>query len=356
MKYLHPVALLLALSISVHGQVIEADTDLITLAEVDGNYSVSKQNNDTLYTIDIAQDSAVTAHLQLYLTQLRDRSIDIDMLSLYQLLLEPLEPLQYHLIILRQGNLTALPIAGLVKQKPLGHESYKQHDYLLNDHTLTYQVNVESYQRALEHPVSGKGTLLLLPDEESEDREYLKEIRNIRDDFGGEVVALAAQTMQLSDKLQQARIIHMSGVGNVGRDGLEVDGDILRTDAELLSIGEVSPSDQEWITRLIGQGTKAVLYRPTDDFTTSRRRIITRFYKYLFDGDRKQDAIRSAQLHYVNSASSSEEAHPAYWATWQLYGDVKSIDGNVPTNLYWLLIVIMIGLFILIKRSGTRLY
>ncbi|MCR9055441.1 MAG: CHAT domain-containing protein, partial [bacterium] len=49
------------------------------------------------------------------------------------------------------------------------------------------------------------------------------------------------------------------------------------------------------------------------------------FYKYLAEGAPKDEALRSAQLKYLDQQPSNFAKHPAFWAAFSAVGDMAPI-------------------------------
>jgi CHAT domain-containing protein/tetratricopeptide (TPR) repeat protein len=87
-----------------------------------------------------------------------------------------------------------------------------------------------------------------------------------------------------------------------------------------------------------------------NDYTSSQ--LMPMFYKNLFDGFRKDKALRKAKLDYLNSAAM-EQAHPFYWAGFVGFGDGQAIkQQNSYSKFYWIggFAILVIGFF-LIRKS-----
>ena len=81
--------------------------------------------------------------------------------------------------------------------------------------------------------------------------------------------------------------------------------------------------------------------------------IMTNFYKHLKSGQNRNEALHSAKLDYLKSASLSEQS-PYYWASFILIGDNDSITSNhISLWLYLLIGIIsfLILLFILKRKK-----
>jgi CHAT domain-containing protein len=84
-----------------------------------------------------------------------------------------------------------------------------------------------------------------------------------------------------------------------------------------------------------------------DDEATER--IMTYFYKYLSDGETKDEALKNAKLDYLKNTTDELLKHPYYWSGFVLTGNT---DALVESHNYWLYISILplIGIGFLRKR------
>ncbi len=63
---------------------------------------------------------------------------------------------------------------------------------------------------------------------------------------------------------------------------------------------------------------------PVNDLTTQR--LMAAFHDKLFAKESKDEALRQAKLEIINSAQTSLEAHPFFWAGFIAIGDMRAID------------------------------
>lgn len=84
------------------------------------------------------------------------------------------------------------------------------------------------------------------------------------------------------------------------------------------------------------------------------RKLMTNFYKYLGEGEGKDEALQLAKLDYLNN---NAEAHPFYWAGFVLVGDDKPIVEDSWLQTYWWMILlgvsILIGSFLILRRYSS---
>ncbi|MEL7148007.1 MAG: CHAT domain-containing protein, partial [Bacteroidota bacterium] len=83
--------------------------------------------------------------------------------------------------------------------------------------------------------------------------------------------------------------------------------------------------------------------------------IMKSFYKYLADGEPKDEALRLAKLDYLESAPATAQ-HPFHWNNFVVFGDVSSL--KVPFVWYkawWVWVVFTLFLSAALVY-GKRLY
>ncbi len=93
-------------------------------------------------------------------------------------------------------------------------------------------------------------------------------------------------------------------------------------------------------------GAKSVLQTLWTIDDKSSMQISQSFYNNLALGASKTSALKSAQLNYIEQASS-QEAHPYYWAAYQLYGNNKGLKLEIAkTEKKWYLALLStLGIF-----------
>ena len=83
--------------------------------------------------------------------------------------------------------------------------------------------------------------------------------------------------------------------------------------------------------------------------------ILPRFYYLYSHGFRKDEALRTAKINYLKSVNVEIEAHPVFWSGFVLYGNNKPYKES-PWRLYYVLLVLLAGLFILISFLAMKNY
>ncbi len=86
--------------------------------------------------------------------------------------------------------------------------------------------------------------------------------------------------------------------------------------------------DRDLQNNLISRGAKAVIASPYETVDQSSAFIFKKFYRYLKQGIRVEDALHKAKLDYLKSQKGSL-AHPIYWSTYELTTNVRDLKLNI---------------------------
>ena len=349
--------LFLLSSFSAFGQVdleglLEPKMDLIEIQEQGDAWLVSRTSVDTLMekSLSISQFE----ELLDYKKRVLSNQDSIDFYRPYEILLKPFEPLQRQIILIAPPIFEDFPFASLCTEAILGHENYKQHPYIIQKHSISTQVDLSTWKAMTDIEVNDGNTVLLVEDVEDREAPLIIEAKSIRDDFGGLVLDLNGEWIEA---IQEARIVHISSPVKLNSQ-LSIQENSLRISPELLSLNGPVEIDNVFanIRYLKELGTKSMVLNHGAYIPKVSSTIINHFYKNLFDGDRKHDALQKAQKKYIRKKTDPREAHPYYWAGWKVYGDIKSINNTVNPYFYLLIIALLLFFYILIKRSNVKMY
>jgi hypothetical protein len=335
-------------------QDIESTLDIITLAEVDGVYTVSKTNSDTTYTIVLDSSIVIKEVLEQYRAELATPDGDVDIYTPFAYVIAPIYPLAEQVLVYRKGDFADFVIEALSPKQTLGHESWKQHDYLVKTHSFYYGTSIPSHTASVDRAIQGDGTAIVVQSADSVEHPTVILARDIRDNFGGAIVDLAEPEVA-RNTANGARIIHFGPVATLKDDGIWLKRRV-DIQAEFVTYLSLSPVNEVGVDHLLKRSIKSILVANGAKKIKANQRMINKYYKQLFDGDRKHDALATAIRDYIRNVSGVTNAHPYYWTSIRQYGDIKSVDGNVPSRLYWILILVMIALFVMLRKSGGRLY
>lgn len=93
---------------------------------------------------------------------------------------------------------------------------------------------------------------------------------------------------------------------------------------------------------------------PVNDAATAK--LMGLFYKYLAKGQEKDEALRNAKLEYLENADPAQ-AHPFYWGSFVVVGDVSPLSFVQPYRKWWYLgggVVFLIIVVFLMQRKKKR--
>jgi CHAT domain-containing protein len=85
-------------------------------------------------------------------------------------------------------------------------------------------------------------------------------------------------------------------------------------------------------------GAEAILMSQWAVEDASTASLMTQFYKYLFEGSSKAEALQRAQQAFISGQTGATRGyqHPVFWAAFQLVGSVRALQpgGNLPASAY----------------------
>ena len=81
--------------------------------------------------------------------------------------------------------------------------------------------------------------------------------------------------------------------------------------------------------------------------------IMDKFYQYLSEGKRKDEAMRLSKLNYLVNAKGFE-SHPVYWAQFLVNGDTKPLKEKSPRYVWLLFFAILIISLLFVKRKAIH--
>ena len=323
--------------------------------------------------------------------------------QLYQKLIAPIKAdLPRKLIIVPDGILGYLPFDALLTKPPEQNHSFKSHDYLLQEHEISYSYSATLLEEMQSAPDDkGNKQLLAFAPSFEENTTFFTSIKTRRDGlgpllynipeaesinaiFGGDIFSgTTATKSQFTEHSQEYRILHLATHGKANdqigdysflafaepsdstedpklyvRDlyNLRLNADMVVLSACETGIGELQRG--EGIISLARgfsyAGAKSIITTLWSVNDASTKELMESFYQYLKDGQTKDAALRQAKLDYLN-AHTNDEAHPFFWAGFIPIGDMSVIEPISAFHWWWmiggLLFVGMIW-FIFRKRSG----
>jgi hypothetical protein len=348
---------LLFLSFSALGQnkldgLLEPNMDFFQIEEKGDSLQVTLIRLDSVIVHNITRNGL--KELMAYKAGVLSKIDTIDFYRPYQLLFKPFEPLQRQLVISEPPSFRDFPYASLCTEATLNHENFKQHPYLIKKHSISTQVNMSSWKSMTDAEVTQGSTVLVVQDLNEREAPLIIEAKSIRDDFGGLLLDLS---QEWQDAIKAARIVHINVPFQIGEE-VEVAGKTIEFSPELLTINGPQKDYKPLInfSQLQNIGIKSMVVNHGHYTPKNSSNIINHFYKNLFDGDRKHDALKKAQKKFIQKKTDPKEAHPYYWAGWKVYGDIKSVNNTVNPYFYLLIIGLLLFSYILIKKSNVKMY
>jgi len=300
--------------------------------------------------------------------------------DLYTLLVAPLVPLlKKYLIIVPDDELSYLPFEALLVAMPTKSHRFYNHPYWLEQQGISYNFSATIWHQQNEQAAPTFEDLSIAAFapfcKPSEDAwasiadnvlkggdqkvqplyQSKREVEKIVELFSGEVFLNEAASIDQFEKVgKQYPILHLSTHGSANnlpkneayillasRDTMEQAAKIYLSDiasyripAKLVVVSAcesgVGPLDQGEgiisLTRAFTQaGTKSLLNSlwKVDDQATAD--LMIRFYEYLKQGQRKDEALQNAKSDFIKSAKDPEKSHPYYWASFILTGQTHSL-------------------------------
>jgi len=285
------------------------------------------------------------------------------------------------LLIIPDGPLGHLPFSALVKNDQ-PQKNYKHLEYLLYDHPINYAYSLSLIDYDLGHGGQSKYQkpfLGIAPVyEQSNNFLYLNHSENtierISKKLGGDKLLKSAATkQQFMSVAGQYQMIHISSHAQA-LDSLSVYSWISFSDhqlpdeddhklylselyalsipAELVILGACETGagkfrNGEGVMSLargfIHAGTKSVITTLWPVSNNATNQIMSGFYDHLMTGQAKHEALRQAQLDYLQDSNTDGlGAHPFFWAAYIPLGDTNPIQSTRSSNKYWMALIILV--------------
>lgn len=304
------------------------------------------------------------------------------------------------LIVITDGALGHLPFEVFLTEKATLAQSYADLPYLLKDYRVSYNYSATLFKENAAEP-EGEGNNQLLAMAASYDGEgsaakvrsmYYRSLRNVlqplpaaerevkalSEDFEGlGLIGKSASERSFKQHAADYSLLHlaMHSVANREQPSLSSlvfteDGDTLEDN--FLQAHEIARMQLQAQLVVLsacetgfgkfqqGEGVMSLarsfmyagvpsvvvsLWQVSDESTSL---IMQDFYNELFDGHKKDDALRTAKLRYLEKAEGVE-AHPAFWAAFVQIGDARPLDLAGQRMTWWSLAALAVGgVFILL--------
>ena len=305
--------------------------------------------------------------------------------TLYKQLVAPLEKhLTESVVIVPGGRLGYVPFDALLRTRPERPDAFRDHDYLLRHHRISYAYSATLLGR-MRHRGASKATSSFLgvaprfTGRTGTARHLVHnrtEVERLRERLGGRVLVDTSATLARFRALaQDYRLLHLATHGKANdetgeysyiafapsADSTEASrlyvNELynLRLDADLVVLSACESGTGEWqkgegiigMTRgLAYAGARSVLTTLwlVDDKTSLH--LMEAFYAELAEGRVKDEALRRARLAYINN-QPHRRAHPYFWAAYTPVGDMAPLESPPPPPAprqarWWLLACLLL--------------
>lgn len=302
------------------------------------------------------------------------------------------------LMVVTDGQLGHLPFEVFLTQPTPEAMSYAELPYLLKDYRISYNYSATLFKENAEEPVK-EGNYELLAMAASYEGNgskaadlrsaYYRSLRNVLQPLPAaqqEVEALsmnfeglgllgsAASERAFKERATNYSLLHlaMHSVANQAQPSLSSlvfteDGDTLEDNfLQAYEIAQMQLKAQLVVLSACetgfgkfqqGEGVMSLarsfmyagvpsvvvsLWQVSDESTSL---IMQHFYDALFEGHRKDDALREAKLRYLETAKGLQ-AHPAYWGAFIQIGDSRPMDLSSQRMTWWSIAALGAGLFL----------
>lgn len=306
--------------------------------------------------------------------------------ELFETLIPPGTVVHRKLIIIPDGALHYIPLGTLISEAPEDSgRDYAQLPYLIRDHELCYSPSSTHWLASQSRLAKGKGYSGFAPTYEGVELQgnlkplsfNVEEVTAVQElTSGSAFVSEDCVESAFAQSAKSAGIIHMamhtilndqdpiySGflfdhAEDSTYDGFLTTGEIYNLDlsSQLVVLSSCNTGDGELVR---GEGVMSLARGfsysgcpsimmslwECDDLST--RDIVTSFFKEIKNGKTKSEALRTAQLQYLDGAIG-HSAHPYYWSGMALIGNDDAIDISEPSSMIW---YILAGLFLVVVAA-----
>lgn len=331
---------------------------------------------------------------------------------LYQHLIEPLELEQEttQLYILPDNFLNYLPFDALLTQKQVVEQgkfpNYVELPYLLKKVKISYTFSATTWFQQCQLAASPNNQLvafapsfdnapLALQRSPTSQLDYKlgnlkgskQEVEDIKDLFPSTLkIGKEATKTAFLEHISKAKIIHLATHGLLNEEngayssiafapdssnnnllyafelyGLEMNADLVVLSACNTALGKWKAGEgvMSLARGFTSTGCKSIVMSLWAVADQSAPTILPDFYRYLAKGEDKSTALQQAKLNYLKSADANG-AHPYYWASLTLTGDISPLattsNNNFSDKLKLLIlggIVILLLLIVVLKKRFT---
>lgn len=303
--------------------------------------------------------------------------------ELYELVFKPIEPplTGNRIIIIPSGILGYLPFEALLTNTPDDYNDFGGHSYLIQRYQISYDYSATQLYETTSKTSSGKGNIQFAPayngDTLKLSREALDmvlhqlkfnrlEATTVNKLIGGRLFIDSLATKEAFLKYGPgAKLIHLATHGKANDENgefsylafypssnghndellfvkdlynLQLNAEMVVLSACETGIGEYQRG--EGILSLArgflfaGASSIVTTLWSIDDRASSQ--IVEGFYQNLKEGQKKDEALRNAKLHYLKKYKGSNRSHPLFWAAFVPVGKMEAVPGSSHQTVYWL--------------------
>ncbi len=312
---------------------------------------------------------------------------------LFQKLISPLvaDGLPKQLIIIPDGILGYVPFDALLQELPASGAPFRDFDFLIREHQISYNYSAVLWQEMREQPIQGRGKVLgVAPSFEVRTTDLAleghtrgnlgpldfnqPEVKSIKRMVGGK--ALIDQQATKAAFLSLApdyRILHLSthGLANnrIGKASflafteipdsidenerlyvrelynLDLNAEMVVLSACETGIGELQGGEGV-ISLARGfsyAGAKSIIMTLWKVDDAKSKELMVHYYRYLKEGLTKSAALQQSKLDIIAN-SRNDLAHPFYWASFVPMGDMSPVSLK-PGISWW--VILLVGIILL---------
>ncbi len=315
--------------------------------------------------------------------------------KLYQYLIAPVEELlKAQLVIIPDGELGYLSFGALLNELPEQILELNTHPYLIRDYAISYNYSVRLLKEMNERkskktlqPYLGLAPQFLKGNEKGLNQlKYNgEEVQGVHDMMGGEVLFNeAASKSNFLKRQSDFKVLHLATHGKAnsaagdysflafsetaekkGEEALLFVKEVynMSTNAEMVVLSACETGAGELqrgegvasIARSFSYaGAKSLLATQWSVDDKATHDLMQLYFGKIKAGLPKDQAMRQAMLAYFDSHGKAK-AHPYYWASFVLIGNVQSLSfqSGVPL-MFWGLPVLMLGVLLLVRRKSVK--
>jgi len=272
-----------------------------------------------------------------------------------------------HILIIPDADLQNIPFEALITNK-------NSNDYLIKSNSISYAYSMsfllhnQAAKRETTTDFVGFAPVTFNYENLSNLNKSEDELTAIQSSIGGDTYLKAeADKTTFLKHGSQSKIVHLATHAEVSSDPWVAFSDTslklhelythkINADLVVLSACNTAVGEQfqgEGVFSLSrgffysGANTVMSSHWSVNDKSTAT--IMTTFYSNLKDGKSKSEALRNAQLSYLNNHELTQ-ASPYYWAPFVLVGDYNNVPIQTNYALYIFLAIIFIAIFLFILK------